>query len=884
MRYNKILLSLAISGLIASAPVHATEYSQSNQDRSFLFFGKKKKKSSKSENNPVQAAKEETAYEKILTDTASVSRGMMNVIQNGDDYYYEIPLSILGRDMLIVNKIVRVPKELNEAGVNRGINTNNIMIRLELDDKGDRLMVREARVRPLVNPEDAISQSVANNYIEPIITALPIEARNPDSTAVVVKVNDLYNGKKSTFNDVFNDINLGTSADTDLSRIISIKAFDNNVYAQSELTTVMSESDGKVSVTIEVGSSIVLLPETPMSSRYNTQRIGYFTEKNISYSDEQQRVNKENIITRWRLEPRPEDVEDYMAGRLVEPSKPIVFYIDKSTPKKWVPYIKQGILDWQKAFETAGFKNAIQVKELPDSISADDNDINYSTFTYVASRTSNAMGPSITDPRSGEIIEADIMWWHNVIDILHDWIIVQTAAVDDRVRGPKVPDEVMGDALRFVACHEVGHSLGLRHNMSASSSIPTDSLRSKTFTDMIGGTASSIMDYARFNYVAQPGDGVKSLTPHIGPYDLLAIEYGYRWYPEQDPNKEHKHLEDLLSCYAGNPLYRYSEAQTGRDAVDPRALSEDLGDDNIKAARYGIANLKRIVPNIINWTTTCEPGQNYDEASNLYSSVLEQWNRYMYHALASIGGIYIDNAIVGDGKKSYTYVEKDRQRDAVKFIIDEAFTNTDWLFDNDIADYTFVVQNTYMGRIEQSPSFLLTNYQSYLLWDLLNNDRFVRMLENERHNGKEAFAAVEMTDMLYKGLFKPTINGAVPNVRERQQQKNYVDALIMTACEKEGLKDGILLQDSDFAPHNTLYPDLCGSHHALGEQTCSGRRLNFSSTQANRVSDAISIKRGELMRIRALLKNNASVSDRTTRYHYQDMLMRINSALGLSLD
>lgn len=884
MKYNKILLSLALSGLIASAPVYAAEYSTANQDKSFLFFGKKKKKSSNSENDTIQAKKEKTAYEKILADTASVSRGMMNVIHNGDDYYYEIPLSLMGRDMLIVNKIVRVPRELNDAGVNRGINTNNLMIRLELDDKGERIIVREARVSPSVRSEDAISRSVADNYIEPLLAALPIEAHNPDSTAVVVKINDLYNGKKSTFNDVFNDINIGTSPDTDLSRIKSIQAFDNNVYAQSELTTVVSEPDGKVNVTVEVGSSIVLLPDSPMPCRYSTQRIGYFTEKNIRYSDDQQRVGKENIITRWRLEPRAEDINDYMAGRLVEPVKPIVFYIDKSTPTKWVPYIKQGILDWQNAFEMAGFKNAIQVKELPDSINADENDINYSTLTYAASRTSNAMGPSITDPRSGEIIEADIMWWHNVIDILHDWIIVQTAAVDDRVRGPKVPDEVMGDAMRFVACHEVGHSLGLRHNMSASSSIPTDSLRSAKFTDMIGGTASSIMDYARFNYVAQPGDGVKALTPHLGPYDMLAIEYGYRWYPEQDPNKEHNHLENLLSCYADNPLYRYSEAQTGRDAVDPRALSEDLGDDNIKAARYGISNLKRIVPNIIDWTTTGEPGQNYDETSNLYSSVLGQWNRYMYHAMASIGGIYVDNAIVGDGKKSYTFVEKDRQRDALKFIIDEAFTNTDWLFNNDISDYTYLVQNTPVGRIEQSPSFMLTNYQSYLLWDMLNNDRLVRMLENEHRNGKDAFTAVELTDMLYKGMFKPTINGAVPNVRERLQQKNYVDALIIAACEKEGLKDGILLTETYMSMHNSLTPDLCCHNHALGEQTCGSRKVNFSSTQANRVSDAISIKRGELMRIRALLKSRSNISDRTARYHYQDMLMRINSALGLPLE
>ena len=885
MKFNKIVLSVALAGVIGSFHADAIGSTVSDNEKSFLFFGKKKKKSSMKDGEGTESsASAKNSYEKILTDTATVSRGMFGVIHNGDDYYFEIPRDLMGRDMLIVNKLVRVPRELNEAGVNRGINTSNVMVRFELDNKDKRVLVREARVRPTVKGKDAIARSVDNNYIDPLIASFPIEAQNPDSTAVVIKVNDLYNGSKSTFGDVFNDINIGTPAVKDLSRIVSIKAFDNNVYAVSELTTSVSEPGGKVNVTVEIGSSIVLLPETPMPGRYSSSRVGYFTESNLRYSDDQQRVSRENLITRWRLEPRPEDVADYMAGRLVEPVKPIVFYIDKSTPAQWVPYIKTGILDWQKAFEMAGFKNAIQVRELPEGEEADENDINYSTLTYVASKMSNAMGPSITDPRSGEIIEADIIWWHNVLDILRDWIVVQTGAVDPRVRAPKLPDEVMGDAMRFVACHEVGHSLGLRHNMIASASIPVDSLRSERFTTMIGGTAASIMDYARFNFVAQPGDGVKMLTPNLGPYDLFAIEYGYRWYPERDPEAEHKHLEQLLSCYADNPLYRYSEAQDSREAVDPRALSEDLGDNNIKASRYGLANLRRVVPNIIKWTTTGEPGQNYDEASNLYSSVLGQWNRFMYHALANVGGIYIDNATVDNGKKAYTFVEK--ERDAVKFLIDEAFTDTDWLFNNEISDYTYLVQNTPIGRIEQAPSLMLTNYQSYLLWDLLHNDRLVRMLENEARNGRDAFTAVEMTDMLHNGIFKSTIQGRTPGVRERSMQKNYVDALIIAACEKQGVKDGVALRDmeSDLPTIDVKTPDLCGHNHALGEQTCAGRKLNFSSTQANRVSDAISIKRGELMRVRSLLKSRAATADKTTRYHYADMLMRINTALGLPLE
>ena len=492
--------------------------------------------------------------------------------------------------------------------------------------------------------------------------------------------------------------------------------------------------------------------------------------------------------------------------------------------------------------------------------------------------------------------------------MIRDWLVVQTGAVDPRVREPHIPDSLLGDAVRFVACHEVGHSLGLRHNMMASAAIPTDSLRSPSFTSWLGGTASSIMDYARFNYVAQPGDGVKVLSPGIGPYDLMAIEYGYRWFPEGDPVAETPRLQHLLAAY-DSPLYNYCEPVGGRDQVDPRALSEDLGDDNIKSAAYGVTNLRRIAAHILDWTTTGELGQNYDEAANLLGSVMGQWNRLMNHALANVGGIYVDNTTVGDGRHTYRYVEKDRQCRAVQFLVDEAFTYPTWLVDSPVTDYTFLVQNTPVGRIELSPSLLMSNYQSYLLWDLLNHDRLVRMLGNEARNGREAFTPIELTDMLHRGIFKSTIAGTTPGVRERSLQKNFVDALIIAACEKQGVKDGVALRAEEerreveklietFGGHDH---SLCcfGSHsHAdaarsissvygapTGEQSSAPRTLNFYSSQSNRISDAISVKRGELMRIRTLLKNRrGSTADTAARYHYDDMLMRINTALGLPLE
>lgn len=877
-----ITLCLAL-GIFAAPCVKASDSNLTHDnERSFLFFGKKKNKNKSAEADTVAAKSD---YEK-LTDAATVSEGMFNVLKKDKDYYFEIPSSLLGRDMLVVNKLVRVPLELNEAGVNRGINTSNVMIRFELDKENNTIFARQSRVLPDVNEESAIAQSVRDNYISPMIASFKVEAYNADSTAAVVKITDFFNGQKTPFGDIFGDINLGTSANSELSKIKSVKAFENNVYAVSELTTRVVEGTGAVYVTLELGTTILLLPEKPMARRFVSPKVGYFTESTIAYDDNQQRVRKGNYITRWRLEPKPEDEQAYLAGELVEPAKPIVFYIDNSMPRKWRPYIIKGIEDWNSAFEGAGFRNAIKAIQLGDSVDVDMDDINYSTLTYAASTKSNAMGPSITDPRSGEIIEADIIWWHNVLDILHDWIIVQTAAVDPDARTVNLPDHLLGDAMRFVACHEVGHSLGLRHNMMASAAIPTDSLRNPEYIERLGGTSSSIMDYARFNYVAQPGDGVKTLSPHIGPYDRMAIEYGYRWYGKDNVYDDYAELQKFLEGYSA-PLYRYCEAQDSRDALDPRGLSEDLGDDAMKSAAYGIANLKRIVPNIIKWSTTGEAGQDYDEASNLFSSVIGQWQRYLYHVMANIGGMYVENTTIGDGQATYTHVEKERQRRALQFIIDECLTHPAWLFDAEVTKYTYLVSNNPMGRVENSPSFTLKNAQGYILWDLLTDNRLVRMYENESTNGNDAFKASDMMDMLHKHIFASTIAGRTPDVRERSLQKNFLDALIISANETRGVKDGSLriADENAHAFENMLHKDVLEcSHcnHLAGERTAARRIINFYGGQVNRISDAISVKRGEMMQIRRLLINRIPSASRDAKYHYEDMLMRINSALGIA--
>ena len=851
---------LALSSTYAiSAPVTKAK----SNDKELVKKEKKTKKaSSRKKKNANEQPKPASAYKRLTGRDSLALSGVMNVIQKGDTVYLEIPTTLLGKPFLVSNKLQQVPIELNEASANKGINYANQMVRFEWDKQAKVVKMRQQRVTPEVPENATIARSVADNYIDPIIASLKVEQVAPDSAAVIVKVSDLFNGKKNILNDVFNDINLGTSPVSDLSRIVSVKAYDRSVVALSELTTTVREGLAKVNVTVVVSTAICLLPEEPMMRRREDWRVGYFSTPTTIYNDEQQKVERANYITRWRLEPK--DTAAYLRGELTEPIKPITFYIGQAVPEHLRPYIVQGVVDWNKAFECAGFKNAIQAVVATDTMDVDGDDMHYSVLTYAASEKANAMGPSTIDPRTGEILEADIIWWHNVQSLISEWIVVQTGAVDPRARSLELPIDLIGDAVRFVACHEVGHSLGLRHNMMASAAYPTDSLRSESFTSRMGGTSASIMDYARFNYIAQPGDGVKVMSPNIGAYDLMAIEWGYRWYPEG--TDENQVLNELLAKYKGKE-YRYSETQSQRSAVDPRALSEDLGDDPVKSARLGVENLKRIMPNLIEWTRNNKAGQNYDQAANLYSAILAQWSLYHYHVMANVGGIYMDRPTIdwidNPEKQAYTFVEKERQREAVQFLLDEVLCFPEWLFGNHFATQIYPLRNTPFGTTEQEPAMLLKNQQNYILWDLLANERLVRMFQNEWYNGKEAFTAVEMMQMLHESIFKKTIAGKKLNVMERSLQKSFVDALITAAAEYEGVKI---------------------NKHLTEEQQVSSSRsrtIDMTMTQITRTSDALSVKRSELIRIMKLMKSRATTGDLSTQMHYDDVILRIQTALGL---
>lgn len=846
-----------------------------------------KKKKKKVEETPKDSTVNQ--YEKI-TKGAEVKNGLFTVYKKKSDYYFAIPDSLLGRDMLVINKLQRVPDELGEARANRGISYEEGLVRFELDTAENKLRIRQQTVSPLVDEGSALARSVQNNYLSPLIYSLKIEAYSKDSTTVLVKVNDLFNGASTNLNDLFKSINAGGSPNRDLSRILRIEAFPNNVIAYSEFSTKVSEPMSTIFLTVEVSTSIVLLPETPMRGREDDPRIGYFVVNRLHYSDTQQKVDRKSYLTRWRLEPKPEDEAAYLRGELVEPAKPIIFYIDPATPEQWKPWIKKGVEDWQVAFEQAGFKNAIRAIVLDDSTAAASDDVSTSVITYTASTTANAMGPSTYDPRTGEILDADVIWWHNTLTILKEWITVQTAAVNPAAREAILPDSLMGDAMRFVACHEVGHSLGLRHNMRASYGVPTDSLRSASFMAAFNATASSIMDYARYNYVAQPQDGVNpaNMSPHIGPYDKYAIEYGYRWYGNLTPEEEEKALHEFVSNHTGN-LYEYSGEQSMRDAVDPRGMSEDLGDDPVKSATCGIENLKRIVPNILSWSRTSDPDQTYDDASTLFFGIANQWNQLAYHVLANIGGIYIDNVVPADGRQAFTFTPAQRQKEAARYLIDQVLNYPAWLFDSEVSHYTFLNRNTPIGKIEEAPILTYKNALCYILWDMLTTERLTRMLENERINGKKnVFTALEYMDMLHEYVFRSTERGATPDIMERNLQKLFVDGLMIAADESQASKNkkSLVEESAAFLPENPalqLHSPLCSEVCAAAEERWGRpRTLNFYGSQVNRISDIISLKRGEMLRIYRLLQSKVRTGDRMAQNHYRDLIMRIESALGLN--
>jgi len=680
-----------------------------------------------------------------------------------DKYYYEIPDSLLGRDMLMVTRISKmaVSIRLSSHKMNEQV--------LRWEKKNKNILLREASFVNFASDSLPIKTAVINSNFEPIIFKFKIEARNDSLNSSLIDVTSLFNTdvKSLGYPQRSRKSNKLTSMDTKLSYIESVKSYPENIEARHVKTYRSSDNESGF-VSMELNNSMILLPKKPMKRRYFDERVGWFTTSQTDYGIDNQEAKTIKYLDRWRLEVKDEDIEKFKAGELVEPKKPIVYYIDPGTPKKWRKYLKQGIEDWQVAFEAAGFKNAIIAKDPPSKEEDPDwspEDVRYSVVRYLASPSLNANGPHTSDPRSGEIIESDINWYHNVMKLLRNWLFVQTAAVNPDARKTEFKNEVMGELIRFVSSHEVGHTLGLPHNFGSSSAYPVDSLRSATFTKKYG-TAPSIMDYARFNYVAQPGDeGVALIpsdweTPNVGVYDIYSIMWGYKPILDTDAFDEKKVLNQWITERADDLMFRF-----GSSSIDPSSQTEDLGNDAIKASNYGIANLKRIVPNLIEWTT--EDGENYEELQYLYGQVLSQFRRYLGHVSTNVGGVYQYYKTSDQEGAVYTHVEKSHQKNCIKFLNKNLFETPTWMIDKNILD-----KIQFAGAVDQ-----VRGLQSSYLNRILDFGRLARVIENEALNGSEAYSLDELMSDLKNGIFSELKNNSNIDIYRRNIQRAFIQRL-----------------------------------------------------------------------------------------------------------
>ena len=780
--------------------------------------------------------KKEKTYSDIITDKAVTDNGLFDVHKIDDKYYYEINDSLLGRDMLMVTRIVKMATELP---LSRHKMSEQV---LKWEKFDNNILLKQASYSKFANDSLPISIAVSNSNFEPIIASFKISVKNKDKNSYVIDVTSLYKNDVKMFG--FPQSTRKTykisSLDSKLSFIESIRSFPLNIETKHIKTYKSSDSrNGQISMVLN--NSMVLLPKEPMRRRYFDERVGWFTSSQTDYGIDNQEAETVRYLDRWRLEVKDEDIEKFKSGELVEPKKPIVYYLDPATPKKWRKYLKDGIEDWNVAFEAAGFKNAVIVKYPPTKEEDPDwspEDVRYSTVRYLASPSLNANGPHVSDPRSGEIIESDINWYHNVMKLLRNWYFVQTAAVNPDARGVEFKNEVMGELIRFVSSHEFGHTIGLPHNMGSSSAYPVDSLRSATFTKKYG-TAPSIMDYARFNYVAQPGDeGVALMpsdwdTPNVGVYDIYAVKWGYKPILDVTQEEEKSILQNWITEKAEDLKYRFGSA-----GIDPSSQTEDLGDNAVKASEYGIANLKRIMPNLVEWTT--ENGETYDELEYMYNQVLGQFRRYMGHVANNIGGVYQYYKTADQDGAVYTHVSKEHQKACVNFLNNHLFNTPYWMIEKDI-----------LNKIEfAGMTNRIRTVQSSYLNNILDFGKMARMIENEALNGNNAYTLENFMNDVKNGIWSELRNGKKIDVYRRNLQRSYIQRL------------GYIMANEQ--------PRRQGSFWA-----------NYTTPVNVAVSDIRSSTLGTLLNLRKeLSKSVKKYSDQNTKNHLNYCIGLINNALN----
>lgn len=807
-----------------------------------IFERKKKKAQTEVKAAPVkQNINGLKPYAQVITPKAKSSFGFLTVHKVDNNYFFEIPDSMLNRDILIVNRISKAPTSRQKSRVGYpGDILGSKVIRFENKDN-KRILVREYSYRERSENKDGMFQSVRNSNTQPIVANFGIETIKKDSltrnyvinvSVFLQKENPLFSfdADSKEYIGLLNMVGEGTYIDT-------LKAFPKNIEISTTVTYqskkgmsnvgFLETGSPRIPLTYELNSSMVLLPEVPMKARLFDPRVGYFTVGYTDFDSNPQGIEYKKLITRWRLEPKDEAA--YLRGELVEPKKPIIIYIDPATPKKWVPYLIQGVNDWQVAFEKAGFKNAIYALEAPtDDPSWSLEDARHSAIVYKPSDIPNASGPHINDPRTGEILETHINWYHNVMSLLRDWYMIQAGTIDEAARKMQLDDELMGQLIRFVSSHEVGHTLGLRHNFGSSHTVPVEKLRDKAWVEANGHTPS-IMDYARFNYVAQPEDGITraGIFPRIGIYDKWSIEWGYRWLPQfQTPEDEVAFSnQSIIKKLKTDVRYTFG---TESDPNDPRNQSEDLGDDSMLASLYGIKNLKRIVPQILTWSY--EPNKSYAGAGEIYSGVVSQFNRYLGHVTKNVAGVYSNSITVEQTDEiAREFVPANIQKRAIAFLNEQLFTTPEWLIDRQL-----------MEKAKILPVNVICSLQSGVLARLINKNTLDKMSENEILNGKKAYTSAQMFNDLKKVIWS---NLGQSDIYKRNMQKAYVENLI-NLLDKKGNAD----------------------------KNASGKRPVYSEAPA--------IAHGQLTELKRLTTSAASMTSGTAKGHYQNLITLIDTALS----
>lgn len=768
-------------------------------------------------------------YSRVITSDMTTDEGLFDIHQKGGEVFYEIPNDVLGRELLLVTSIARTATDIGYGGQR----ANTQVVRWVR--QGDRVLLRTVQHDVVADSAQPIFQAVQNAHFEPVIAAFDVEAMSPDSSAVVIEVTPLFTtdvrvlGLGPRGRDQYQVRRL----DATRSYVTSVRSYPRNVEVKHVLTYEAGSPPSNAStgtISLEMNQSMVALPDRPMQPRIFDPRVGFFNIDQVDYGSEAHRAETRTYITRWRLEPS--DTAAFRRGELVEPVKQIVYYVDPATPVKWRQCLIDGVNDWNIAFEQAGFRNAIAGR-LPPTAAEDPEfspeDARYSVIRYYPSDIANASGPHVHDPRTGEILESDINWYHNVMNLVRNWFFVQTSAANPDARSAELSDETMCQLIRFVSSHEVGHTIGLQHNMKSSAAYPVDSLRVGAFTQRMG-TAPSIMDYARFNYIAQPGDAGINFYPAIGPYDKWAIEWGYRPIIGADTPEEEEPTLHQWVLQHDEPLYYFA----GSTGADPTAQSEALGDDGVLASQYGIANLKRTMNSLVEWTT--KPGDDFTELSELYGQVIGQWNRYLGHVATIIGGVERNFRTADQPGDPFSVLSEADQRRAVQFFIDEAFTTPDWMLNGEV-----------LRRIG-APSAVdrIQGAQARALSLVFNPARMQRMIEQEALLGQQTYTLGELFSDVRAGVWSELTAGRTIDVYRRNLQRAYIDRM----------------EDLMTAPAPTTGGGFGGAP--------------VDPTQ----SDIAAFARGELVDLAALAQRAfPRVADRTTRLHLQDIRARIAAIL-----